>query len=213
MPSPGACSVKRRLGPFPLHQILVLEHPPHTASVIPSDHSVSETRPPLRSFVLNHWKTFKSNGRHYYKSCWYVTQVMGSGMMLDWVRDVTRPHTYSRLVCFLYMIKLFISQTSIRFIPSRNYFVLLQRRLQQCKGFAQSTNHVTLKDTPSSNKQDRLMSKLAEPKTPSRKINDSRFVTHIYPVFTEEINLEARDKHKQINYRRGGGGKQTRIRT
>jgi len=28
------------------------------------------------------------------------------------------------------------------------------------------------------------------------------FVTHIYPVFAEEINHEARDKHKPINGRK-----------
>jgi hypothetical protein len=28
------------------------------------------------------------------------------------------------------------------------------------------------------------------------------FVTHIYPIFAEEINREARDKHKPINGRK-----------
>jgi hypothetical protein len=46
------------------------------------------------------------------------------------------------------------------------------------------------------------MSSLAEPKPPAQQINDTGFVTHIHPVFTEEMNRGARDKHKQINWRR-----------
>jgi len=54
------------------------------------------------------------------------------------------------------------------------------------------------------------MSSFAEPKPPARKINDPHALCNIYPVYAEEINREARDKHTTTNGRkRGGGGGKT----
>jgi len=56
------------------------------------------------------------------------------------------------------------------------------------------------------------MSSFAEPKPPARKINDPHALCNIYPVYAEEINREARDKHTTTNGRKRGGGGENRGR-